>query len=257
MKRTEIKIDPTAFPEGIRHLFQGATVYDSSCSPLASVYYLDTGYYIKTAPLTVLSREASLACRFTAMGLGVEVIAYISSGKDYLITRSAEGEDLTHYLEDPQKLCALLASALKRLHSMSTEGFPISANFQGYMDSANGSPLGGSYDESVLMDPYGIASKEEAWAIMQANKHRLTPSTLIHGDPCLPNIIQKNGVFSSFIDCNMAGLGDKHTDLYWAIWSLQFNLKTNAYTDLFLDLYGRENFEEDMLPVIAAFESFG
>ena len=257
MKKTTIDISPTEFPEAIRHLFKGATVYDSSCSSDASVYYLDTGYYIKAAPLNSLSREANLTSLFATMGLGVEVVAYISSGIDYLITRSAEGEDLTHYLEDPQKLCALLASALKRLHSMSTEGLPISANFHGYMDSANGSPLGGSYDASVLMDPYGIASKEEAWAIMQANKHRLTPSTLIHGDPCLPNIIQKNGVFSSFIDCNMAGLGDKHTDLYWAIWSLQFNLKTNAYTDLFLDLYGRENFEEDMLPVIAAFEAFG
>lgn len=257
MKKVKIETDPGSFPHGIRHLFQGATVYDSSCSPLASVYYLDTGYYIKVAPSNSLSKEANLANRFAAMGLGVEVIAYISSDKDYLITRSAEGEDLTHYLDDPQKLCALLASVLRQLHSMPTEGFPLSANFQQYMDSANGSPLGGSYDESVLMDPYRIASKEEAWAIMQANRHRLSPSTLIHGDPCLPNIIQKNGVFSSFIDCNMSGAGDKHTDLYWAIWSLQYNLKTNTYTDLFLDLYGRENFEEDMLPVIAAFESFG
>ena len=252
-----IDISPVEFPEAIRYLFKDATVYDSSCSPDASVYYLDNGYYIKTAPLNSLFGEAKLASLFAAKGLGVEVIAYISSGKDYLITRSAEGEDLTHHLEDPKKLCALLASALRRLHSMPTEGAPLSATFQQYMDSANGSPSGGSYDASVLMDPYRVASKEEAWAIMQANKHRLTPSTLIHGDPCLPNIIQKNGIFSSFIDCNMAGVGDKHTDLYWAIWSLQYNLKTNAYTNLFLDLYGRENFEEDMLPVIAAFESFG
>ena len=63
--------------------------------------------------------------------------------------------------------------------------------------------------------------------------------------------------FSTFIDFDMAGVGDKHIDLFWAIWSLQYNLKTDAYTDLFLDLYGRENFDEDMLRVIAAFELFG
>ncbi|MDE7300410.1 MAG: hypothetical protein K2N94_16560, partial [Lachnospiraceae bacterium] len=63
--------------------------------------------------------------------------------------------------------------------------------------------------------------------------------------------------FSCFIDLAMAGVGDKHIDLYWAVWSLQYNLKTEDYTDYFLDLYGRENFEYDMLKVIAAFELFG
>ena len=67
----------------------------------------------------------------------------------------------------------------------------------------------------------------------------------------------KDGRFSCFIDLAMAGLGDKHIDLYWALWSLQYNLGTEKYTDYFLDLYGRENFEYDMLRVIAAFEAFG
>ena len=257
MKRTKIDIDPTAFPEEIRHLFQGARVYDSSCSPLASVYYLDSGYYIKAAPLGSLRTEADRTRLFFARGLGVEPIAYISSDRDYLLTKSAEGEDLTHYLADPEELCKLLASALRRLHSQPICGIPVSLGYRRYMDSANGDFSGGSYDESVLMDPYRIRSKEEAWTIMQANKHLLSADTLIHGDPCLPNVIQKNGSFSSFIDFNLSGVGDKHIDLYWAIWSLQYNLKTNAYTDLFLDLYGRENFNEDMLPVVAAFELFG
>ena len=56
---------------------------------------------------------------------------------------------------------------------------------------------------------------------------------------------------------SMAGVGDKHIDLYWAIWSLQYNLKTDQYTDYFLDQYGRENFDHDMLNVVAAFELFG
>jgi kanamycin kinase len=55
----------------------------------------------------------------------------------------------------------------------------------------------------------------------------------------------------------MAGVGDKHIDLYWAIWSLQYNLKTDEYTDYFLDQYGRDNFDYHMLKVIAAYELFG
>lgn len=73
----------------------------------------------------------------------------------------------------------------------------------------------------------------------------------------MPNILQNDGSFSCFIDFNMAGVGSKYIDLYWAIWSLQYHLKTDAYTDLFSDFYGRENINEDMLRVIAAYELFG
>lgn len=73
----------------------------------------------------------------------------------------------------------------------------------------------------------------------------------------LPNLILDQGKFGSLIDFSLAGIGDKHIDLYWAIWSLEYNLGTDAYTEYFLDCYGRENFEYDMLQVISAFEMFG
>ena len=69
--------------------------------------------------------------------------------------------------------------------------------------------------------------------------------------------VLQDGEFSSLIDLGAAGIGDKHMDIYWALWSLQYNLKTEYYTDYFLDLYGRDNFEPEMLRVIAAFECFG
>lgn len=92
---------------------------------------------------------------------------------------------------------------------------------------------------------------------MQSGRHLLRADTLIHGDACLPNIIQDQGRFSAFIDFHMSGIGDRHIDLYWAIWSLQYNLKTDAWTDLFLDMYGREHISEEALRVVAAFELFG
>ena len=107
------------------------------------------------------------------------------------------------------------------------------------------------------MDPYRLSSKEEAWAVMREGRHRLRCDTLIHGDPCLPNVMEEDGAFRAFIDVSMGGLGDRHIDLYWAIWSLQYNLGTDAYTDAFLDLYGRESVREDMFRVVAAFEAFG
>ena len=257
MKKIKTEVNIKSFPNEIRHLFENATVYDSSCSSEATVYYIDSGYYVKIDELHSLADEAALNKLFHARELGVEVIAYISTDKDYLVTRSAVGEDLTHYLQNPEKLCKLLATSLRKLHSQPINDVPVSSRFQRYMDSVNGDYDGGYYDESVLMNRYIVKSKEEAWSIMQANKPLLVADTLIHGDACLPNIIQNNGSFSCFIDFNMAGVGSKYIDLYWAIWSLQYNLKTDAYTDLFLDIYGRDNINEDMLRVIAAYELFG
>lgn len=257
MIKRKIEINIQDFPEELHTLLQSGNIFDSSCSSNATTLYCDSGYFIKIAALGELASEADLGKLFYSIGLGVEVVKYLSVGKDYLVTRSAIGEDLTHYLDNPKQLCEILATALRRLHEQSTEGVPVSFRFKQFLASANGDFSGDSYDESVLMDRFRIRSKQEAWDIMQANKGKLKADTLIHADACLPNIICHNGSFSSFIDVGTAGVGDKHIDLYWAIWSLQYNLKTEEYTDYFLDQYGAENYDYDMLKVVAAFEAFG
>jgi len=257
MKKTKIEINPYDFPPQIKDLLKNASVYDSSCSADATVYYVDSGYYIKTDDLTTLAEEAVMSRLFYDLGLGVEVVDYVAGDKDYLVTRAAVGEDLTHYTSDPEKLCRLLAASLRNLHAQPITGIPLSSRHRRYQETADGEEKDGGYDAFVLTNRYTVNSKEEAWAVMQNGKHLLCADTLIHGDACLPNVIQNGGRFSAFIDFNMAGVGDKHIDLYWAIWSLSYNLKTDAYTDLFLDLYGRDRFDEEMLRVVAAFEAFG
>lgn len=257
MGKQEITVDISGFPPELRQFFAGARVYDSSSFSTAKVYHCDTGFYVKVDARGELAQEAALCRFFHQKGLGVEVMMYLSTDRDYLVTRSAVGENLTHFLDQPERLCRELAQALRRLHGQSVAGAPVSARYQRYLDSANGDFSGGCYDEYVLMDRFPVRSKEEAWAIMQANKDRLKPDTLIHGDACLPNVIFHRWQFSSFIDFHLSGIGDRHIDLYWAVWSLQYNLKTDKYTDYFLDAYGRDSFDYEMLRVVAAFELFG
>ena len=45
--------------------------------------------------------------------------------------------------------------------------------------------------------------------------------------------------------------------VFWGCWSLGFNLKTDVYRDRFLDCYGRDRFEPEILNAIGAFEVFG
>lgn len=291
MKRTETQINIHDFPVELHPYLAGADIFDSSSSPKAKVYFISPRYYLKVGERGSLMHEAFMARWFYKNGLGVEVIWYGGSDRDYMLTNAAEGKDCTEFLENPERLCSVMAGAMKMLHSLPAAELPACVARGDYEKALKSG--GGNYDSSILMPCFmkpsieettlkegtssgekiisnakiapeekisfkeGISSKEEAWAIMQENKHRLKCDTLIHGDFCLPNIIVKDGRFSCFIDLAMAGLGDKHIDLYWAPWSLQYNLGTEKYTDYFLDLYGRENFEYDMLRVIAAFEAFG
>ena len=62
--------------------------------------------------------------------------------------------------------------------------------------------------------------------------------TLIHGDFCLPNILAKDNKIIGFIDLGDAGIGDPWRDYAWAIWSLEYNLKTKEYTPILLKKLG-------------------
>lgn len=257
MQKKRVQISPETFPGALRYLLDGAALYDSSCSSNASVYYADSGYYIKVDAPHELEREYTLCRLFFQQSLGIEPIAYLTEDRDYLVTRAAAGQDFTHLCSQPEALCALLASSLRLLHSRPINGFPLSIRQARYLDSARGNIHGGYYDPSAGMPRYPVDSKEQAWDIMQEKGHLLKADTLIHGDACLPNFMAHRGHFTAFIDLAMAGIGDKHIDLYWALWSLQYNLKTDRYADLFLDLYGRDCFSEEVLRTVAAFEVFG
>jgi kanamycin kinase len=73
----------------------------------------------------------------------------------------------------------------------------------------------------------------------------------------LPNVILDDFKFSGFIDLGNGGVGDRHIDLFWGLWSLWFNLKTDKYGDVFLDAYGRDAVNIDNIKIIAAYEVFG
>ena len=248
-------------PEELQCFVGTDEVVDRSGNSPAKVFETGEGFFIKCDEHGELAREYRITKLFHQLGFGPEAVKYITRERDYLVTRKITGEDLTKDFHDPHRTCRILADALRALHDQPVQPddtvIPVSSRYARYLASAAGDLTGGYYDPSVYTDEYRLSSKEEAWEIMQSSRHLLRCDTLIHGDACLPNMIQKDGAFRSFIDVSMGGIGDRHIDLYWAIWSLQYNFKTNAYADEFLDDYGRECVSKDMFKVIAAFEAFG
>ncbi len=248
------------YPSELRSLFDGATVYDSSCSPEAKVLFIDKdrGYYIKSADKSSLEYEAKLTRYFNKKGLGAKVLAYISQEKDFLLTERVIGEDCTHtdYISYPKRLCDVTAEHLRALHELDFSDCPIDQT-SNYIATAEKNYKLGNYDTSLFPDNWGYRSAEEAWKIICNHKGNLKNEVLLHGDYCLPNIILDNWKFSAFIDVGNGGVGDRHVDLFWGAWSLLFNLKTDNYRERFFDAYGRDLVDTEKLKIIAAFEVFG
>ena len=257
----ETKI-PFALPRKIAEIVKGAKIYDSSCSPEARVYYIekDAGCFLKAAAPKTLYCEAKMTDYFHKKGLGAELLEYACAEHDFLLTRQVLGADATceKYLSNPKKLCDTIAQNLRALHETDFSDCPIKNRNEHYLALADENYDKGHYDLSLTEELVPFRSAQEAYKILQEGKAELKCDTLLHGDYCLPNIILKNDFeLSGFIDLGNGGVGDRHIDIFWGTWTLFFNLKKDTYRSRFLDAYGRDKADEEILKIIAAAEVFG
>ena len=262
MKRTLIFPRYDEFPESLRRFLKKSKVYDSSCSPIARVYYIDkdVGYYLKRSPKGSLGREAAMMRFFHSKGLSASVVEYLTEGEfDWMLTERVAGEDCTHatYLSDPERLCDTLAILLRQLHEEGSEGCPVSDRMSGYFNKMKENFEKGEYDLSYLLPSVSKLTVREAYRLVNDNRAAFRSDTLLHGDYCLPNVILNDWSFSGFIDLDGGGVGDRHVDLYWGAWTLNFNLHTDKYRDRFFDAYGRDKVDLDMIDLVSAAEVFG
>lgn len=262
MKRTRIVPRLSDFPLQLQSLIEKYPVYSSCCSQAAKVWFVDGdgGYYLKTSAKGSLEAEAAMTRYFHGKGLSAEVLAYLPLEQDWMLTRAVPGEDCTfgRYLEDPKRLCDTLALLLRQLHERDVTGCPVPNRCDTYRARAQENHDRGFCDLGLFPEKdWGFSTVEEAWNIVRENGKYLRNDTLLHGDYCLPNIILDDWRFSGFIDLDSSGVGDRHIDIFWGVWTLFFNLKTNAYYDRFLDAYGRDRVEPELLRMVAAFEVFG
>jgi len=260
MLLTPLKLDISDYPSEFHALLSSAKLYDSSCSPEACVIFIDKdrGYFLKRAPKNSLERQAIMTKYFHSKGLTSQVLAYRSAEEDWLLMEKVQGNDCVaeKYLAQPEKLCDILAEQLAMLHALDFADCPVQNHTEQYLATAQHNMQAGKFDSSHFPDSFGYASAKEAWAIVETHGRLLQNNTLLHGDYCLPNIMLDDWKFAGFIDLDNAGVGDRHVDLFWGIWSLGFNLKTQKYRQRFIDAYGRDKVDEDMLRIIAAVEVF-
>lgn len=262
MERKRVIPNLDDFPTAFHALLNGADIYDSSCSPEARVWFIDRdgGYYLKSAHPRSLEREAVLTDYFHSKKLAAKVCDYRMGELecDWLLTERVAGEDCTHtdYLADPKRLAVLLGERLRMLHETDSTDCPFE-HCERYFSTAEQNYRAERFDLSYAEGFGDYRTPDEAWRVIGRDGHLLKGDTLLHGDYCLPNVMLDDWRFSGFIDLGNGGIGDRHIDLYWGVWTLKYNLKTDAYAERFLDAYGRDKVEEEMFRLVAAFEVFG
>ena len=258
MEHRAIVLDVAALPVGIQPFVMGAKCYDYSGAWAQTVFCdKEDGYFLKTAPTGALAEEALLAKCFHAKGLSPAVCAYVSAESDFLVTARLAGENgiTQKFLDQPKRLCDVFAESLRRVHQTDFADCPISDRITPLVDEALPTLKDGSADQ-WLMSYVDMKSEDTAiaYATLQEGRHLLQNDALLHGDGCLPNILlTENMTLSGWVDVGGGGVGDRHYDLLWGIWSLGFNLGTEAYRERFLDVYGREYVDEERLRLCGTF----
>jgi kanamycin kinase len=143
-------------------------------------------------------------------------------------------------------------------HTYNNGDVLLECGFFGYIGKTAKLSIEVKWGENMKLENPDIPgiSQSVAYVRVEANGKYLKTDTLLHGDFCLPNIMLKDWKLSGFIDLGGGGVGDKHIDLFWGAWTLNFNLKDARWSSYFLDAYGREDAEEELLRTVAAAEVF-
>lgn len=247
MKRTATHIDPLALPASLQPYLHKARIYDSSCSETARTLYLEGELkaFLKIAEPGKLAREELMTRFLHAHGLAPGVIEYVSNGgHDYLLTEALDGEDgiAERHLTEPVRLAGVFGESLRLIHRLPIEQCPIQGRTAEMITASEANISRGYKDPAIITEDISLAARQ-----LDRLKALGRDEVVIHGDYCLPNIILRDFRPRGFVDLGTGGVGDRHYDLFWGIWTLEYNLKTGSCKDVFLDAYGRQELDPERL----------
>jgi kanamycin kinase len=251
-KKEQVDVGTLSLPDELIDWIENAPVYESSGESGARTIYIDRddGAYLKIAGAGTLLLSSQMQTYFSMHKLSSPVLRYISADRDYMITTAVKGEDgiSKKHLAEPDRLSEIFGQSLRLLHEVDISDSPINNR----MDSLTHMASTRSFLQTHLNDIaeyIGVVNADTSSAEIVGTKGLLKNDVLLHGDYCLPNIILYNWAFEGFIDVADGGVGDRHYDLAWGLWTLKWNLKSSKYGHRFLDAYGRDCIDHDRLRI--------
>lgn len=250
MNTIDVKGDRIILPPAV---YEITKKYDLSVDNVgrsgALVAFLGDELILKRTDKGKLENAYKMQVFLSAFGLAPEAVLYESDDFDYLISKKAEGKSAIdpENLKYPKRLSGALGEFLRKIHSLPAEKCPVQNLTKQWLD---GFFYAAGQTDSVykhISEYLKIETVTRAKKIVLENRKYLLSDTVLHGDYCLPNVMLVSLHGKHAIDVGEGGVGDRHFDLFWGLWSLSYNLKTDIYKEEFLSAYGKNDVQEELI----------
>lgn len=245
-----MQVDKSIFPAEIQKIIGSMPVESDDVGRSgALVAFIGDGLVLKRADKGKLLNACLMQSFFHKNALAPEVVYYDSDDYDYLVSVRAEGKSSIdpENMRNPKRLAHALGEFLLKIHSLDVSACPVQnvmdIQLQEYDQALSRSE--GLYEH--ISGYLKIETIDEVRKTVESARPHFRPDTVLHGDYCLPNIMLSDFQGKHVIDVGEGGAGDRHFDLFWGLWSLSYNLKTDLYRDEFLSAYGKNRLDEDLI----------
>jgi kanamycin kinase/aminoglycoside 3'-phosphotransferase-3 len=141
---------------------------------------------------------------------------------------------LERYLKNPIKLVNLLAVGITILHAVDIWDCPFDCTLKNTLSFLGERVKNNQVNMSNWKESTEFNTPKELYDYLLENQPK-EELIFSHGDYCLPNAFFDNGNITGFIDLGNAGIADKWEDIASCIRSLELNLKSKDYTNMFLE----------------------
>lgn len=235
-------MDKLKLPQTIQEYIKD-TIYKKNeigCSN-ALLYHLenrDIDYYLKIEKINSVFEHEQKVMQWLQNRLPVpKIIAQCREhGYDYLLMTRVSGEMAysEHYLKNPTKLVSLLAEGIKILQAVNISDCPFDCTLKNTLNVAKAKIENNEIDMSNWKETTQFNSPKELYDYLVENQPE-EELVFSHGDYCLPNVFFDNEKVTGFIDLGHTGIASKWEDITSCIRSLEYNLQSKEYTNLFFE----------------------
>lgn len=233
------------YPKEINEFLNGSNLeyIDIGCSgaKVTRIVKNNKEYFLKESTAGTLDKEY-LALNWLSGKINVPKVIYFSTylNKSFLLTEKLEGEMLCcdELWDFPEQIVKLAADAIAILQNINYTSCPLSSDLEHKLAIAKynvDNHLLDLSNNSKYFKKFG--SYEEIYKFLINNKPN-EEFCFSHGDTSLPNIFQKNGKISGFLDVGECGCADKWFDIAITVKSIRRNFEDEKYVDMFFKHLG-------------------
>lgn len=198
-------------------------------------------FFLKESVAGLLDKEY-LALNWLNGKINVPKVVYFATyqNKSFMLTEKLQGEMLCcdALWDYPEQIVKLAADAINLLQTIDYTSCPLDSDLDHKLATAK-------YNiDNNLLDPENdshyfkkFGSYDEIYKFLVNNKPK-EEFCFSHGDTSLPNIFQKDGRVSGFLDVGECGRADKWFDIAITVKSIRRNFEDEKYVNMFFERLG-------------------